>query len=109
MWRKYNKWIPLFWIIAFILAILFFIISVIQFVFWYYPKNCIFFEFDFSKQCASNTWEYITTWNKQKVNEWVEEWINNYIDYRVEKAEKKAERLQESLKNINTSQTWTTK
>ncbi|MGE4443378.1 MAG: hypothetical protein AB7E37_00105 [Candidatus Altimarinota bacterium] len=104
-----NKGIPLIRIIIFVGAVLFFIISVIQFVFWYYPKNCIFFEFDFSKQCASNTWEYITTGNKQKVNKGVEEGINNYIDYRVEKAEKKAERLQESLKNINITQTGTTK
>lgn len=107
MWR--SKWIPLIRKLIWIGLIIFFIVSLSQFVFRYYPKNCIFFEFDFSKQCASNTWEYITTWNKEKVNKWVEKWVNNYIDYRVEKAENKAERIQEKLKNINTIQTWTTK
>lgn len=107
MWR--NNWNKLLGIILLVGVIIFFLISIIQFLFWYYPKNCIFFEFDFSKKCASDTWEYVTNWNKEKVDKWIETWINNYIEHKVEKAENKAERIQESLKNINITQTWTTK
>lgn len=107
MWR--NNWNKLSWMILLLWVIVFLLISVTQFVFWYYPKNCIFFEFDFSKKCAIDTWEYITNWNKQKVDKWIETWINNYIEHKIEKAENKAERIQESFKKINITQTWTIK
>ena len=88
------------WFVILVIIIFVILKSIIEFTFWQYPKNCIFFELDFSKQCVSDTWNYTINWNIEDVWKSIEKWVNNYIEHKTDKIERKLENIKNNLNNI---------